>query len=243
MPNYPTPPKRSRSVSTKRQKTYTRKGAKAASASGALMYPRVPRGIPIGCPQSMRVRLIYNTSVVLSAPLGGAITYATFRANGPFDPLAAVGGNQPRYYDQWSALYNSVTTTRAKAVVQYANEEVNSASTFMNQHVGIAHTSQVTLPGTLFEDALELNYNQHKIAAGNNPVTVAVVWKPEQYFIGKTIYDEDIASDVASTPVRECFFHIYTCATVSGAAIAAHTFNLRIEYDVIFFDKRYPTQS
>jgi len=221
----------------------TIKGPTTTTASGGVIVSRIPRGIPVGCPKQMRVKLRYNTATVLTCPLGQVANYTTYRANAPNDPEAALGGGQPRYYDQWSALYNSVTTVSSKCIVEFANEDPNNSANFMNAHVGVAHTSSSTLPGVNFNDVLELSYNNHKIASGQQRTISSLVWKPEQYFIGKTIYDEDIASDVSSTPVRECFFHVYNACTAAGANISARTYSVTVEYDVIFFDKKYPTAS
>jgi len=241
-PSSTNPRKRTLSNAPRKKRAPT-KASKVSTTSGGIITTRIPRGIPAGCPKQMRVKLRYYTSQVLTCALAQVVDYKTFRANAPNDPDFAIGGGQPRYYDQWAALYNSVTTVGSKCTVEYANEEVNTATTFQNQHVGVAHTSQSTLPGVGINDVMELNYNSHKIAAGQNRTICTVNWKPEQYFIGKTIYDEDIASDVSTTPVRECFFHVYTAATAAGAAISGRTFTITVEYDVIFFDKKYPIAS
>lgn len=211
---------------------------KVNPASGSLIVKRVPRGVPVGCPREMRVKLRYHTVAVLAAPAAGVASYATYRANGPYDPEEAIGGGQPRYYDQWSAIYNQVTTVGAKCTVTFANE-LDS----FNQFIGVAHSASNTPPGTPErQDFMEMNHVRSKLVAGENPRTVSLMWKPEQYFIGKTIYDEDIASQVASTPIRDCFFFVWT-ASQTSSEISNKSFNITLEYDVIFFDQKVPNKS
>jgi len=71
-----------------------------------------------GLPDRLRVKLTYSEATGFSGlgPLG-----AIYRANGPFDPRVAVGGGQPNYYDQWSALYNNVTVLACKAKCYFIN--------------------------------------------------------------------------------------------------------------------------
>jgi len=243
----PTPKKRSRSApprAPKKQKV-VRKGA---ITSGSVMVKSVPRGIPNGCPREMRVKLKYFTELIMAAPAVGVATYNTFRANGPFDPLVAVGGNQPRYYDQWSNIYTSVTTVSSKCSVRFANEQYDTS--LRNVLVGVIHsagTTPITGTATLTKlDALEYPKDkcQFKYASGNNAVMANLTWKPEQYFIGKTIYDEDLASLTNTTPVRDCYFHVWTAQDISNiGALPNRTYQVEIEYDLLFFDPIVPTQS
>lgn len=222
------------------RKATTKKVSTSSAASGAVLVKRVPRGIPTGCPREMRVKLRYHTTAVLAAPAAGLASFATYRANGPFDPEQAVGGGQPRYYDQWTAIYNQITTVSSKLSVTFANEEAASGE---NQFVGVAHSAVATPPGSPErQDFMEMNHVTFKLCSGGNAKTATLTWKPEQYFIGKTIYDEDIASDVTALPVRDCYFFVWT-ASQSGVSVANKTFNVLIEYDVIFFDQKVPNKS
>jgi len=242
---YPTPPKRSRSAPPRR-KRFAKKSTATSIPMGGLMVKRIPRGIPLGCPKEMRVKLKYNTTGVFTAPAAGVTAFLSYRANGPFDPQASVGGDQPRYYDQWSAIYNSVTTVQSKCTVEFANEQYDT--TARNAYVGVLHSAlnpPLQGSGSLTRiDAIEAPYSVHRLASGNNAIKCTLTWNPNQYFIGKTIYDEDIASQVTTTPVRDCYFHIWTAQDiVSGLPYPGRTYMITIEYDVIFFDPVIPTQS
>lgn len=243
----PTPRKRatSKSSTAPRKKTAKKQGA-TSYTSGGVMVKSIPRGIPLGCPKEMRVKLRFHSNQILAAPAGGNAIYSTFRANGPYDPDNAIGGAQPRYYDQWSSIYNSVTTVGATCTAHFANEQYDT--TLRNVFIGVAHSAGTTpLNGTAAltkADALELPYCNYKYAAGNNAVKAVIKWSPSQYFIGKTIYDEDLASLTNTTPVRDCFFHVWMAQDiVASGALPNRTVNVVIEYDLIFFDPIVPQQS
>jgi len=192
----------------------------------------------------MRVKMRYHTEIVMDNPTGGIADYHTFRANGPFDPDFTGTGNQPRYFDQWSALYNKVTICSSNCKVMFANEDANNASTFMNSVFGVIHSTDQTPPGSIGKvDMMEAPYSKYAIASGNNAKTVSLTWKPDIYYIGATIFDEDIASVVTTVPIRQCWFHVWTASQVTGVTVSGKTYNVVIEYDAIFFDKVIPDQS
>jgi len=242
----PTPLKRTRSTRSggSRKRAPKKQGA-TNYAAGNVMVKRIPRGIPLGCPKEMRVKLRFHANLVMAAPAAGAAVYATYRANGPFDPDFAVGGAQPRYYDQWSAIYNSVTTVGSTITAHFANEQYDA--TIRNAFVGVCHTATTTpLNGTgslTKADAMELPKCVYKLASGNNAVKPMIKWSPNEYFVGKTIYDEDLASLTNTTPVRDCYFHVWMTPDIVGGAYPNRTINVVIEYDLIFFDPVVPLQS
>lgn len=239
--------KRSRSKSVpSAPKKIARKRDSASISMGSVITKRVPRGIPVGCPKEMRVKLMYHCQTVMAAPAAGIAAYTTYRANGPFDPEVAIGGAQPRYYDEWSAIYQQVTTVKSKITCQFANEQYDTS--IRNCLVGVAHTSNsqpLVSTATLTKtDAMELTHSNYRLASNNNAVYPSITWSPDQYFIGKTIYDEELASGTGATPQRPCYFHVWVTPDVTiGGAYPDRTFNVTIEYDVIFFDPVIPLQS
>jgi len=87
----------------------------------------VPRD-KLGFPTSMTSTLRYSTRVELS-PSGIGTQALSFRANGMFDPEAAVGGHQPRGFDELMELYNTFTVTSSKIMVNWMYEGYDGPST------------------------------------------------------------------------------------------------------------------
>ncbi len=69
-----------------------------------------------------RAVLTYNYWEGPIAQLAGTIYFRVFRGNGVFDPDKTGGGNQPRYFDQYAALYQSVRVVASTCMVRFASQ-------------------------------------------------------------------------------------------------------------------------
>lgn len=87
----------------------------------------VPRD-KLGFATSMVSTLRYSTRVEFT-PTGITTQALTFRANDMYDPEAAVGGGQPRGFDQMMELYNNYTVTDSKIMVNWMYEGYDGPST------------------------------------------------------------------------------------------------------------------
>lgn len=228
----------------KKQATKTKgKVAKAQKTyKNAISAPKMRIYYAPGCPNSMPVKLTYTTDQSFNVVNQGnaLIPSIAYRANGPFDPEVAIGGGQPRYYDQWAALYNKVTVTHARFKIQYATQTAGSLPTWIC--VATA-TDSDTSRFTTVKSFMEAPYNNVKLSGTTGQNTSILDWYPNQYFIGKTIYDEDMASTTALLPIREVFFHVQLKTQTNNADSATRGAILSVEYDCLFFDKIIPTES
>ena len=87
----------------------------------------VPRD-KLGFPTSMVSTLRYTTRAEFT-PTGTTTQALSFRANDLFDPEAAVGGHQPRGFDEMMELYKTFTVTSSKIVVNWMYEGYDGPST------------------------------------------------------------------------------------------------------------------
>ena len=87
----------------------------------------VPRN-KMAFPMSMKTQLRFGYRQVL-APTGTGLTFASFRANSLYDPVYALGGAQPRGFDQFMAVYKTYTVTGAKVSVTFMYEGYDGPST------------------------------------------------------------------------------------------------------------------
>lgn len=74
----------------------------------------------VGMPRALVMRLPYRYYRSFSTGTNGVSDYEQFRLNSVFDPVAAIGGNQPRFYDEVTAVsgfYNYYTVYRADVSV------------------------------------------------------------------------------------------------------------------------------
>lgn len=87
----------------------------------------VPRD-KLGFPTSMVSTLRYTTRQEFT-PTSTTTQALTFRANDLFDPEAAVGGHQPRGFDEMMELYKTFTVTSSKIFVNWMYEGYDGPST------------------------------------------------------------------------------------------------------------------
>lgn len=80
----------------------------------------VPRN-KLAFPQSMKTKLRYVDSIDLSPTSQTAVGH-TFLANGLYDPDQAVGGHQPRGFDQYTELYQKWTVKSSTISVTFSYE-------------------------------------------------------------------------------------------------------------------------
>jgi len=188
----------------------------------------------------MPVRLSYNQSCSITPPNLGATSSGveiTFRANGPQDPLADIGGGQPLYWDQWTAIYNKYTVTSSKITLTLATgSEINPIWLCVR---GVTLATGVTgLKGYQ-----ESNHNKCKVISAGQPGSISLKWYPSQFFIGKTPYDEELSSDVSTVPDRQCFFPTMLYSANNAGLVTPLVYQATVEYDVTFYDKIQPNQS
>ncbi len=138
-------------------------------------------------------------------------TYQTlqFRANGCFDPEIAVGGHQPRGFDQWMVLYQNFAVTNCTIAVRVSTRTGKEACM-----VSIVTTEAGTANDASQTDAFE-----------NNPRTTRVGhWHPDGGRVGFVksavniakftnahagIADDiDLHGNVASDPIKAVTFNV-----------------------------------
>lgn len=83
----------------------------------------VPRGLSVGTNiirRSTIANVTYHKTVNLTGTvIAGGTGFSQFRMNGAYDPEVAIGGGQPRGYDQMSLLYQEYTVLECVAEVYY----------------------------------------------------------------------------------------------------------------------------
>ena len=90
----------------------------------------VPRN-KIGFPQAMRTKLRYSTRVEFSRSGTSALQFQ-LRGNGLFDPQTAVGGHQPRGFDEFMTTYEMYTVHGSKCSGSFMFEGYNGPTEVSN---------------------------------------------------------------------------------------------------------------
>lgn len=123
--------KYSRKYPKKAKRTYRKKYTKKTNVTRSMTNVRLGKGFPSRMAMTHRYSGSYTDQVVSTQ------FNVNIRCNGMFDPEAALGGGQPIFFDQMSALYNhyQVIGSRIKWTINRQSGATNAPlilSTFIN---------------------------------------------------------------------------------------------------------------
>lgn len=164
----------------------------------------------IGIPNVFFTKLKYSLTLQFNS---SAYQEALIRMNNINDPVYALGGGQPMYYDELAALYTYYTVYGASATITFINKTNTTEAAFTK--VGIYPLNTSTTAASIGE-ATERDYCTYAQLGPNTGdqgiITMSSYAKPYQV-IGR---DKDEAGDdtmtgtfAGSGPVQEPLWHIF----------------------------------
>lgn len=187
----------------------------------------------------VKTQLRYQEDGQLNPGLLGALAGQVYRANGLFDPDVAIGGHQPRGFDQMMAMYTTWTVISSKCTATFLEGSQQDVS-FV---VGISAQSQSSLLTT--QDYQEdrytvtrgLNHN------GGQAVKLMLNWNASRFLNVKDPEDElSLQGTDVADPLVQSFFHIFAGPTYSTDPAPCDV-NVLLDYEVIFSDPIAPSAS
>lgn len=189
--------------------------------------------------RKMVTKLRYAEQVDLN-PTAGVVAGHIFSANGLYDPNIAVGGHQPRGFDQLMALYDHFVVLGAYITVNYDN--TGNAG---NALVGIAMRDSATAD-TDINDYMETGRVIQKYAGGSGApsTTVRMKGNPNK-FLGrsKPLADSQLKGSASANPTEQVYFHIFAGDTDGLTNLNAIHCSVIIDYIVAFIEPKNPAQS
>ncbi len=187
-----------------------------------------------GIPDSMRTKLIYKELLTLTGST--PCVNLTYRGNGLFDPNTQLGGHQPRYFDQYSALYSKYRVDGSKLTAKVINISGTSALMY-----GFAPLTEV-LTYTTWVDFAELP----RVSICPEPVPIAQRYGVElesrdtsSRVLGLSkiqLEDDDYGADVSADPPHQWYWNVFL-STMDSTTVASFAMEITIEYDAIFYDR------
>lgn len=231
----------------------------------------VPRN-KMAFPTSMRTKLRYATRAVLE-PTSTSLLYHAFRANNLRDPQHAVGGHQPRGFNEFMGIYKTYTVTGASISATFMYEGYDGPSTDSgapyNQLlknsgadssappalapcvVGIERATDV-LAGGNAENQMERDKNKWGFITANNGCQLVTQRADVKDVFGKAFavgsegYTGDDSSLGLGDPTEEILFNVW-----AGRASSAYTSVSKtklvcyivITYDAVFTEPKQLTAS
>lgn len=197
--------------------------------------------------------IIYGEEAVLDPANGGASTSLSWLANSCFDPRVAVGGHQPRGFDQLCELYGSFVCVRSVANVTIRSYATAAAvGCTWGLHVGrLANEySGLTMEGVLERpvrsDTPGLYLNQslgHPVMSGQRALWHAKAeYDHAKVFPGISLGDAELHFTAANDSNSLCFYEVFALSNQNLDA-APLPFSIQIVYTILCTNYLEPAAS
>lgn len=161
---------------------------------------------PVGPPESITCKLPY----VMSEP-GNAFTGSTggstyIRLNSLYDPEYAVGGEQPLYYDQFTAMYDKYRVLGCKySITVWNNSDVRTK-------VCVMPSISAALGFNSIEDAMAQPWSKHRHISiqnnANSQSTITGYINIRKVLGKKSLYDDIDASLYNTDPAQPVYLYL-----------------------------------
>ena len=222
-----------------RKKVRYPRGNRIRSIRGAssLIPALTPRYAAM--PLALNTKLIYSTGTTY---LNGAISSLTdvtfaFRGNGPYDPDAQIGGNQPAGFDNYMALYRFYRVTAARIDVEFSLGNNMTAVLYVSTATGAPGPSlsaACAQPGAQIISTLT--------QGGNANCLRRSLYCKTSDIVGTTITNDDLVGTSGSVPNDQWYFqwHMYNA---DGSTAQGYSCHFKITYYVQLFEPLAQTLS
>jgi len=192
----------------------------------------VPRGIT-GIPLRSKAKLNYADIVDLSLSTATNVVYS-FNSNSLFKPDYANAGHQPRYFDQYAALYNRYIVTRVDIDVTFNNNDTTDP-VFVNLHGAIG--APTTSAGTTAE--LPFHSPTKRASGYQNPTLKLSLDLVKMAGVTRQTYisDDRFQALVTASPSELMTCGIYVTSASNGNISATCSAFVILTYHCEFFER------
>lgn len=228
--SYVSTPAKTKKVKT----TYKPKGRKH-------FYP-VPRALgqfSSGFPKQLAITHRYSQNIQYTHVGPNAnCQYANFGCNTLFDPWLTIGGHQPLYFDQLSAIYNHYCVMKSRIKVTIVP---NTVDAFVS---GILIDDDLTPAITVLDGMVEQPSAVSKTSQRDaEVVTVYKSWDCKSVFGPNPLDNKELQGDASANPVEYQSFIIFNRPVDQTVASQMYNLYVSIEYDTIWTELRTIGQS
>lgn len=206
------------------------------------------RHLPLtGFPKLKVVKLRYVQEITLTSVAGGLSHARAFSANGLHDPDHALGGHQPKGFDQWMSLYAHYNVLGSKCRMRAAGTGSDAFCWGVARTAAPGEMDAKTLPFIL-----ECRMNKGYAVSGgyqrSNSMNTASVksstYSQKKQFGPNSTGRDSLRGQSGANPAEDIMFEPWICP--SGGALAAVVtgkFIITIDYIVLFSEQRVLSQS
>lgn len=190
-----------------------------------------------GFAQSYRVQLPFSDIYQMNMSLGG-VANQNFRLNSCFDPDLTGVGHQPRWFDQFAALYSYYTVVAAAAEIIVGPAPADNALvlTYLDGSGGVSTPS---MGGASTAQNAELPGTTLDISVSGSPAVARTVRAHMPRLLGGGRTEAEYIADtanwvpVANNPSKCAFWQCQMQPCGTGATINCQLFT-KLVFDVVF---------
>lgn len=212
-------------------------GDKEVIKTGKAKYKSIVyRGI--GIPSTYFTKLKYTVQYNAGS-VGSPFIEYLFRMNSVFDPEFALGGGQPMYYDQITAMYRSYCVFGSGINLTFTQKTNTTEAAFIKCGVYPIETSN---SASGVSEAIERDncvYAQLGPNTGDQGIVNMNAFAKPYAVLGRGKFekeDDTMCALVSSNPVQQCLWHVFL-GTNDGLTSVNAYIEITLTYYVKFFDR------
>jgi hypothetical protein len=211
------------------------RGKKPARSQDATVA--IPKNLTLGVPEIRWAKLVYSDKRNLDPGTDSTISWI-ISANGMYDPDITGTGGQPRFYDQYAAMYTRYCVEAADIEATFIAGSTTSTYTAM---VGIDVRSDATAQ-TAYGSYLEGRHTRlgaHVAGAGGPALTRIKhhVNIAKWHRLRQALDRQSLTAATSANPTDQLYFHLFaTDADPAGGDPGANWTTMRVTFYVRFFD-------
>lgn len=222
----------------KERKNGDYKGPKKYKNQGKAVILRTPQI----CPDVMRVKLPYVSSLQLDG--GGVATLVghVYRLNSIFDPDFTGVGSQPLGHDQWAAFYRSYRVRGCKITIRAMSDSAQPCT------VGIVPLNTNTILSTReqYQEQTKSKFLPVGIDTSNGVSMFSSYGSVAEVYGGPSNivdYDDNFRATMGTNPTTQLFWHVFATGFGTGNSNFDVQVQVELEYYVDLFQRETLSRS
>lgn len=189
---------------------------------------------PFGFPDILETTLVYGDHVLLSSSVGNLIPNKYYNMNGLYDPDPALGGGQPYWFDQLSAVYSRYSVIGAKITVDFTHSNPTADTGDVGPWVvGIIGDSNTTLVATSAGPLIASQNTDTKTLSGDYKMVRCTSTYSPLKSLGRDWTDSSVSGTPSANPSQNWYAGVFAAPQGVATTTIVHA-TVRIEYRVRF---------
>lgn len=185
-----------------------------------------------GFPDRLTTNLVFADNFILDPNAGTPSPFLVFRLTSLFDPVFAIGGGQPTYFDQLAQIYRRYIVNGAKITATFSRGTTTAAD--IGPYIcGIQCSDQSTLPSTSMGTLVSSPNVVHKmVSQEDGSVSVTQTYSRKQTYPDN---DTNLQARTDANPAVEWLAKVFASPVGINIEAPINCF-LVIEYNATFSD-------